>query len=149
MLIAAYDPTPVKDGKLPARGGYGGVYLAEISNAIIVPIAVNIKSDSPDAVIRKKGIGGLLGRPEAEMIIGKPIVPEKIEGLKDLGEILKRRREDPKSVTRADLDRIKELQERLKRESDKVMLALAEMLPEEKRGSWGERVNHDDEGKEV
>lgn len=82
-------------------------------------------------------------------IIGKPITPEKIEGIEELGEILKRRKENPKSITKGDLVRARELQQALQAESNKVMASLAEMLPEEKRGPWAATGAEESEEKEA
>lgn len=144
ILIAAYSPPAVKDGKLPRRGGYGDVYLAEIADAVIVPIAVDVKSDDPHAAIRKKGLTSLRGRPDVAMTVGAPIVPGKIEGIDDLAKILGRRAEGAGGITQEELARVKEIQSELRKESNRVMAALAAMLPEGKRGPWASSVESSD-----
>jgi 1-acyl-sn-glycerol-3-phosphate acyltransferase len=120
IVMAAYTPPPVKDGMLGKKAGFGAVYLAEISGAYILPVAVNIKSDDPKMGTKKSPFSAFLNRPEAEMIIGEPIPP----------------REHP--VEAQDLTP-RTMREALRDRSDALMYSLAELLPEEKRGVWDKR----------
>lgn len=140
ILMAAYNPEPIKSGMLPAKGGYGAVYLAEVSDAVIVPVAVNIKSKDPFAGMRERAIQTLLDRPEMEMVIGEPITLDKVSGIERMAEILKQREKDPKSITKNEIGELRNVQKDLQNQSDKIMASLARLLPEEKRGAWGKNI---------
>ncbi|MFZ2500959.1 MAG: hypothetical protein WAW90_03195 [Minisyncoccia bacterium] len=134
IVMAAYTPVPIKDGKIPDQEGHGVVYLAEISDAVIVPIAINIKSEDPHMGINRTPTHSLKVRPAAEMIIGKPITLEKIEGVERFGDLIQNPGEGDarKEIT----EERKRIEEELRTQSNIVMQSLADLLPEERRGKW-------------
>ena len=144
IVMAAYGPQQVKDGKLPKKGASGPVYLAEISGATIVPIAINIESDDPEMGTSKSPFKSLKQRPKAQMIIGKPFIPDKIEGIEKMPELLKTRGNEAGGAE--SLDKLREIQHALREQSDKIMSSLASALPENKRGDWGKEI--EDPGEE-
>ena len=136
LVAAAYfDPTyQNKEWHLPARGGYGGVYLAQITpETVIVPIAVDIQSEKPLGM-GDKGIMQIIKevRPRVAVRIGCPLEPQKIEGIERFKEILKRR-EHRESITDAEHAEFTRMRRALREESDRVMQNLSDMLPPKKR----------------
>ncbi len=133
MILAAY----FKGGhgwELPSKGGYGAVYLAEIANALIVPVAVNIKSKEQVGMGGGGALKTLLKRPNAEVNIGKPLDLPKIEGMERMAEILKK-----KKTTKLSTEEVQEfhrLSKALREHSDTLMEHLANLLPKEKQGPW-------------
>lgn len=134
IVMAAYTPVPIKDGKIPDQEGHGAVYLAEISDAIIVPIAINIQSEDPHMGINRTPTHSLKGRPAAEMIIGKPIALDKIEGVERFNDLIQNPGEG--EVRKEITEERKRIEEGLRTQSDIVMQSLADLLPEERRGKW-------------
>lgn len=122
--------------ELPPKGGYGAVYLADRADALIVPVAVNVRSE------KQVGMGGIasslttaLRRPGAEISIGMPLDLPKIEGLERMGEMLKKRKAGG-SLSPEEKEEFRRLSEELRARSNALMEKLAEMLPEERRGKW-------------
>ena len=122
---------------MPGQGGHGAAYLAEISDAIIVPIVIDIKSEDPHMGINRTPTHSLKGRPAAEMIIGKPITLGKIEGIEKFNDLIREPGEGDarKKIT----EERKRIERDLRTQSDVVMQSLADLLPEERRGKWGNR----------
>lgn len=140
ILIVAHNPS--REGTL-TRGGYGPAYLSQIvDGAIILPVAVNVKGEEQVLVGQNamrtfaKNIS-TLQRPDAEVVIGKPIVPKHIEGIEQFNTLLEKRR-GPDKLTEDDVAEFHRLSQQLKAQSREIMMALAEMLPEEKRGPFRE-----------
>jgi hypothetical protein len=133
VILPAYYIDRNKDLKLPEKGGYGAVYLAETANAVIVPVAINVKSKET-VNTPLSGIKAALSRPEAEVIIGQSFELQKMENISDVKEIMAKRREG--ALSREDVSAFKEATHELRERSDVLMQHLAELLPEEKRGKW-------------
>ena len=139
VVMAAYTPVPMKTGELPDKGGNGAVYLAEMSGAVIVPIAVHIRSEDPNMGMARTPGHSLKEKPVAEMIIGKPIVLEKIEGIEKFADLIENPGEgDARKENTVERKRIAK---NLKAQSDVVMQSLADLLPEERKGKWGIQNN--------
>ena len=141
IIVASHYTPNNKSGewKLPPQGGIGGPYLAQITkNVVIVPVAIEIKSDKPFG-LKTNDIGMLakrtLGRKtlEATVHVGKMMEPKKIEGIERLGDLV-RKREKGVKMSAEELARIKELYKKLSDESDRVLDAQAALLPEKTRG---------------
>lgn len=129
---------------LPERTGNGAAYLAQITkDAIIVPIAVDIKLDKP--VLKKSDNNNLYiqrllkGRINADVIIGKPFTPDHIEKIERLGELLKKRKLKTEPLTKEEQQEFSYLRKQLQEQSRIIMQQLAELLPPEKRGIWGKK----------
>ena len=126
-MVAAHNPAR---GELP-KGGYGAVFLAQIMDATILPVAVDLKSDSATEPMgmADNQITTLKAKPEMEVTIGEPIFLDQIGGLK---EALKDR-DEKENKERLNIHPFKE---DLKRQSDEIMKKIASLLPEEKRGAY-------------
>lgn len=104
-----------KKEELPEKGGYGGVYLAQITpETVIVPIAVD-----------KHGA-------QARVRIGKAIEPQHIEGIERFAGIIAKGKGD-EQLTDEERQEFHRIRLALKAQSDRVMESLSEMLPENKR----------------
>ncbi|MDP2598722.1 MAG: hypothetical protein Q8P49_02740 [Candidatus Liptonbacteria bacterium] len=135
LLIAAHNPTG--EWRLPDNGGYAAVYAALRSGALVVPVAVNIKSEKPIAMASTP-IKNLIKRPDAEVRIGEPISLDGIERLGEFGEIIGKRRAGTSGLTQENIKTLSAVKNELRARSAIVMRRLAEMLPPEKRGRWDE-----------
>lgn len=138
MVIAAHKP--VYDLKLPGNPGLGAVYLAQLTDAMILPVALDIQSNRPtgnsdDALGAFKRFF-LRQRPRSRIIIGKPFELDKIpqEQLKTVKYALKHdlRHSAPNDASIEG----RRVVDQLKKQGNLVMKALASLLPEQKRGPW-------------
>ncbi len=130
LVFAAHNPS--ENGEL-TNGGVGGVYLSQLSDAIILPVAINIKGEG--FLAGKNVSKSVINRPDAEVSIGSPIKLEKIEGIERYKEILDKRKNKQK-LTPEEISEFKELTQKLRDQSDIVMNSIAQMLPENKRGVY-------------
>jgi hypothetical protein len=144
IVISAHKPARKwEQAALPDHRGIGAVYLAQLAQVPVVPVALDIHTE--DRVGMASDIPGALkkntkGRPEATLRIGKPIKLEDISApdMDDVralltGSMRKELREDPERFAHA-----KETFEKLKQQGEQVMRAIAQLLPREKRGRWGQ-----------
>ncbi len=122
------------ESELSERGGYGAVYLAQIADALIVPVAVDIKSSE---LGEKSDVKLLMERPNVDVVIGEPIELPKIDGIERIKAILEKRKEG--RLSREDLLEFRQLANELRERSDMLMQDIANLLPEEKRGKWGKK----------
>ncbi len=137
ILIAAHNPT--FDGTL-GSGAVGFVYLAQLSDAVILPVAVDIESKNPNEApgIAGKTMGKMLyQRPRATVAVCEPIKLARIEGVEIIQRLMAKRANGEKTTPeeRAEFSRVREA---LQAQADMVMGKLAEALPEQKRGEYGE-----------
>lgn len=132
VVIAGHNPT--YNGIL-GSGNIGPTYLAEISGAIIVPVAINFIFDENNKKEQQKTDQGSImqARPDAEVHIGKPFYPDHIEGIEHIKEIMDKRINGEK-LTKEELDKFKIITKAMREQSDNVIGELAKMLPESKRG---------------
>lgn len=136
MVVAAhFDPNyPEGEWRLPKHGGYGGVYLANITpDSVIVPVAVDIESEQQFGM-KDIGVAQIIKgrRPRAKVNIGEPLEPMRIENLDKFAEILRKRKKNI-AITAEEREIFRNVHEALRQESDRVMASLAGLLPEEKR----------------
>jgi|GEM_PF-1268684 len=136
IVIAAYFDTTYnnKTWKLPNKGGSGGVYLGQITpDAVLVPVAIDIKSKKAFGM-GDPGIGQIIRelRPKVEVRIGKPIVPDTIEGIERFSTILNMRKNGDK-LSPEDREDFSRIHNAMKTGSEAVMSSLSEMLPPEKQ----------------
>ena len=134
VLVAAHNPS--QNGEL-TRGGYGAIYLNQLADAVILPVAV-IQSGEAILVGKNAMKAAAGGKPDANVIIGKPIELPHIDGIEDFKRILEKRAAG-EDVMDAEVARFKELSQELRRQSEIMMRALAQMMPEEKRGPYREK----------
>jgi hypothetical protein len=140
VILPAYYMDRNKDLELPKKGGYGAAYLAETTDAVIVPVAINVKSKET-VNTPLSGVRAALSRPEAEVAIGKPFELEKMGDISAVREIMAKRQQG--KLSGEDIAAFKEASRGLRERSDVLMQHLAELLPEEKRGGW---ANAEQEG---
>lgn len=132
-LLAAHNPS--KNWQL-GKGGYGAVLLSQYEgDAVILPVAVNIKSEQPIGMAGTE-LKTAKEKPEAEVVIGEPFELPPIEGISDLVEIFNKRKRGEELLD-ADRERFSALHKALGEESDMIMKKIAQYLPEEKRGAYG------------
>ncbi len=132
VIVAAHNPS--RSDRLE-KGGIGGVYLAQLSDAIIIPVSVNVKSEKTSSLkgFLKMVSGG--GRKDADVVIGHPIELPEIEGIEDFKNIMNKRKSGEK-LTSEEIDRFKQISSLLKEQSNSVMQNLASAMPDEKRGPY-------------
>lgn len=142
LAIGAYFD-PMRSGKtneLPKRAGNGAAYLAQITkDAIILPVAVDIKSDSSPGLLDLLAKRVMKKRIGADVIVGEPFVPDHIEEIDRIEVLLEKRKSDPESITKDELQEFSNLIKKLKEQSGIIMQHLAELLPPQKRGVWNKK----------
>ncbi len=89
IIVAAHNPSNEALQNLDGvKGGYGGVYLAELADAYILPLTVTMDK----AVgMYNDTLKTVKERPSASTTIGKPFKLEKIEGIENFSELTKKR----------------------------------------------------------
>ena len=128
VMVAAHNPSQKPVQNLDdIKGGYGGVYLALLTGAYILPTTVVLDRAAgmyaPNLQIAKN----LTGKPNASISIGKPFKLEKVEGIERFSELTKKR----KSGTRLREEEIKEfskLADTLREKSKEVMQKMSEQI---------------------
>jgi len=124
VMVAAHNPAEKPLENLEGvKGGYGGVYLAELTDAYILPVSVQLNR----AVMDSKNIKTLLNRPNANIVIGKPFKLKKIEGMEHISEIIKRRKEGQK-LNPEEIVEFSRLTNALREQSQIVMEHLSQQL---------------------
>ena len=139
MFVAGYYKS-TNDWKLPDRGGYGAVLLAQTQDTVLLPVAINTKTKEQTGM-GAHPLKAITQRPDVDVVIGEPFELGKIFGAERMGEIMKSRKDGP--LSKEDREEFSSLSEKLRGESDVVMEHLAELLPEDKRGAWVKRGNSD------
>ena len=84
IVIASHNPSTSQQSE--STPGYGAVYLAQITDAYIVPVAVRLHKKAGMAGFRG-GIKTLLVKPPADVQIGTPFKPERIENASEIDAI--------------------------------------------------------------
>lgn len=137
ILFAAHNPT--YNHVLPDRSGVGAVILANMADALVMPIAIDVQV--ADKFIGKPGASASLNmlaqRPNARVWIGKHLDFPRISTFNEWTEIMKERKSPINSDTR---QLMKDVHEKIREQSDEIMHTIASMLPKEKRGVWGAKV---------
>ena len=141
IIFAAHNPTV--EGKLPSSPGDGVTYLAQLTGATIVPVAVDVPSEEP-IVFTGEGVKGVIGfarkiikyrtsnRPPIALSIGEPLVLDKLP-IDVIGKVMQSERS---SISHEDRVEFRRVRRGLKEQSQRVMRSLASMLPKEKQGAW-------------
>lgn len=129
IIIAAHEPLsniPNSGWQLPDRAGLGAAYLAQIANAVLLPVAVDIQTSEPvgmsaDIVGAAKRLVER-DRPQVKVVIGEPFTLDKINQaeLEMVGQRI------------SDLPAFNQL----KVQGEEVIRTIAALLPEGKRGRW-------------
>lgn len=130
VIIAAHNPS--HKGTLE-RGGYGAAYLSEISDAIIVPVGVNVKSPNIDrTAMAEHPLKTIIERPDVEIKIGKPFELTPIDGLDELAALIAKLKNKEK-ITKEDIERFDTLKNELKQRSGILIDKIGELMPEERK----------------
>ncbi|OGH02253.1 MAG: hypothetical protein A2798_03975 [Candidatus Levybacteria bacterium RIFCSPHIGHO2_01_FULL_37_17] len=138
VVIAAHKPS--RDWRLPDNAGVGDVYLAHLTDAPVIPVAVDIHSETQAGMAAEFGKTirrALSGkRPEVTVRIGAPIKFDKIDpnNLKDAGMILMGKRDELRQ-DEARYQKALTTYEVLRQQSEQVLSAISQMLPPEKRST--------------
>lgn len=128
VVIASRNPSPEHETSLKdARGGYGAVYLAEISGAVILPVAVEVISDV-GAGMYDNPIKTFIKKPDVKIHVGPPIKLEKIEGVERFSELMKKHFEVGR-LTTEEFHEFSRIKAALELQSEFLMAKLAELLP--------------------
>lgn len=140
LLVAAHRPS--NKGELSEYAGYADVYLAQMTDGVVVPVAINIESKTPAVTIGAK-IKSIFQKSDATASIGEPLSFPKIPGIEQFGDLIRKHKSERLTPEeQADFHRIHMA---LKEQSHDVMKHIAEMMPEEKRGAWQERFSENKE----
>ena len=121
ILIAAHNPSQKPAKNLDnIKGGYGGVYLAELTDAYILPVTVVLDKE---AGMYGDTLNTLRKKPNASVMIGEPFKPEKISGVKNLSELTKK-----KEWSNEDFIEFSKLNESLGEKSQEVIKRMSEQI---------------------
>ena len=124
VLVAAHNPSREPLQNLEGiKGGYGGVYLAELTDAYILPVTVQLSRNVMDS----KNLKTLMNRPNADIVIGEPFKLEKIEGIEKISEIMEKRKSGQK-LSDEEVKEFLRLTNALREQSEIVMKRLSEQL---------------------
>ena len=136
IIIAAYYKPDIGP-HLPDKGGYGAVYLSELTGATIIPVAIDIKTNVADM----KSFSSIISRPDVVVNIGKPILyvgdykNDEEGGIKNLSHLIDKRKNN-EAFTENERTEFSTSLGKLREKSSGVMQELATLLPEDKRGIW-------------
>lgn len=129
IIVAGHNPS--LEGRLE-EPGYGATYLAEMANAIILPVSVGIISKE-NLGTAQNVLKTFFKKPNAHVQIGEPFFLEKIEGIEKMKELMDKRKEGNR-LTAEEVSEFSKLKKGLKEQSEVLIKKLAEITPEEKRG---------------
>ena len=128
ILIAAHNPSQEPVQNLDnIKGGYGGVYLAEVTDAYILPITVVLDKATGMYEPSLKILKNLTDKPNASVAIGKPFKLEKIDGIEHFSEINEKRKNGIK-LTEEERIEFSRLADALREKSQEVMKKMSEQL---------------------
>ncbi len=139
MIIAAHKPA--YEWKLPDKPGLGAIYLAQISRATILPAAVDVQY--PKFIdLHPNNVTGTLKRLlqrkrlDVKVTFGKPIRldPIPLEELEIVAKFLNH--DERHKMAKDEIEKAKVTLEKLRLQGSEVMRSLANMLPQNKKGSW-------------
>lgn len=149
MLIAAHY-SPIYTGVLPNKPGFAVIYLAHLSGQrVVVPVVLDMYTDDEGIgrIDRKLNIikNLFMGkRPKSKMTICEPISLDPIDPLNI--ELMKkwikaRLDRKPSGLNFKDEEKAAEAYRRMRQvDGSKIMYALAQALPLEKRGVWNRKM---------
>lgn len=136
IVMAAHNPSGGK-WELP-RGGYGAPYVSSLAadNVYIVPISVNVNSETPTGIFETMP-KTIIKRPKSDMHIEKPIVLDKIDNIDEFGKALKKRATGA-ILSTEEIAIFRDIKDKLRAQSDIIMHNLAQHIPNNKRGPYKE-----------
>jgi hypothetical protein len=125
VLVAAHNPSRKPLTNLDnIKGGYGGVYLAELTDAYILPVTVLLDRA---AGMNADMIKTAMHKPNASVSIGKPFKIKKIEGIENLSSIMKKRK-DGNKLSEEEIREFSRLTNALREQSKLIMERLSQQL---------------------
>ncbi|MBI2596591.1 hypothetical protein HYW41_00305 [Candidatus Daviesbacteria bacterium] len=155
LIISAHEPLSNITGlswELPGKSGLGAAYLAQRTNATLLPVAVDIQTDQPVAM--SADVGGTIKRlikgqrPKVRVIIGQPFnldqtYREAWESFEKryaacYGKAASRTQVETLTAEEKNEERVRygQVKEHIRKQSDLVMKKIADLLPKRKRGVW-------------
>lgn len=130
IIMAAHNPSQTGEGL--EKSGVGVTYLSQLSDAIVLPVAINLKTNKPVGMYGQE-FKTFLNRPDVDMTIGEPMELEKIEGIEFIAEAMTKRKSGER-LSKEELEKFRNVIVQLKNQSGEIMKSIAKMLPEDKRG---------------
>lgn len=128
-IVAAHNPS--LGGHLE-QGGYGAVYLAEMTDAVIIPVSIDIISKE-NLGMAQNVLRTFLKKPDVHIQIGEPFSLDKIEDIGKMKELMDKRKGGER-LTHEEFSEFSRITEDLKEQSEALMKRLVEITPIEKRG---------------
>jgi hypothetical protein len=125
VMIAAHNPSkePLQDLN-GVKGGYGGVYLALLTDSYILPTTVILDKATG---MYGETLKTIKEKPNASVVIGKPFKLGKIEGIEHFAEITKKR-ENGEKLTEEERKEFLRLANVLREKSQEVIRLMSEQL---------------------
>lgn len=126
VMIVAHNPSQELGQNLEdIKGGYGGVYLALLTDSYVLP--VNVTLDRKTGMYDPNLIKTLkeLDKPNASVDIGKPFKLEKVVGMEHFSELMKKRKSGT-MLTKEERTEFSRLADALREKSQEVMKRLSD-----------------------
>jgi lysophospholipid acyltransferase (LPLAT)-like uncharacterized protein len=127
ILIAGHNPS--HDGKFN-HPGLGAAYLALLSDAVILPVGVDVESKG-DIGMYGSGFKTFFKKPNANIKIGSPFELPKLEGIELFKEILEKRKRGEK-INNQEREKFGEISKLLRERAEEVLQKLIELVPDKK-----------------
>ena len=102
--------------------------MAEISGAVILPVAVEVISDV-GAGMYENQLKTFVKKPDVKIHIGSPIKLEKVEGVERFSELMKKH-SDIGRLTTEEFNDFSRIKKALESQSEFLMNKLSELLPD-------------------
>ncbi len=124
VMMAAHNPSQVPRQNLDGiQGGYGGVYLAELADAYILPVTIVLDRATGMYQPNVSALKNLKGKPNASVVIGKAFKLEKIAGIERFSELEKKGK-----LTEEERVEFSHLADALRQQSQKVIKQMSDQL---------------------
>lgn len=124
IMIVAHNPSQEPVQNLDnIRGGYGGVYLALLADAYILPVTVVLDHPAGMYEPNLKMLKNLINKPNASVAIGKPFKLEKVDGIERFSELEKKGK-----LTEEERIEFSRLADVLREKSQKVIKKMSDQL---------------------
>jgi len=134
IVIAGHNPST--EGHLE-KGGYAATYLAEMTDAIILPVSVDILAKQPNGNdslgMIKHFFKTLFKKSDVFVQIGQPFHLDKIEGIEKVKEMIDKRKNGIR-LDREEFSEFTRLLDEIRERSKIIISKLAEITPVGKRG---------------
>ena len=125
ILIAVHNPLAEPAKNLDnVKGGYGGIYLAELEDAYILPVTIVLDQE---AGMYGDTINTLKKKPNASVVIGEPFKPEKINNIEHFSELTKKR-EEGKILNNQEMIEFSQLTHALREKSQDIIKKMSDQI---------------------